>query len=147
MRFFFATVLICKIPVSLFTRRLLYAVRSESALSLTWNEIHIPNTVLDRCLAKVLHFFSEISFLFSRKNRQPSKGQKAHQLDAPAALYLGKAPPAPIKLETWWAPESLWALCPYWESNPVSCMYSFGYFPGVRLWFADVSEHSISSIF
>ena len=28
-----------------------------------------------------------------------------------------------------------------------SCMYSFGYFPGVRLWFADVSEHSISSIF
>ena len=28
-----------------------------------------------------------------------------------------------------------------------SCMYSFGYFPGVRLWFADVSEHSICSIF
>ena len=28
-----------------------------------------------------------------------------------------------------------------------SCMYSFGYFPGVRLWFADVSEPSISSIF
>ena len=28
-----------------------------------------------------------------------------------------------------------------------SCVYSFGYFPGVRLWFADVSEHSISSIF
>ena len=27
-----------------------------------------------------------------------------------------------------------------------SCMYSFGYFPGVRLWFADVSESSISSI-
>ena len=27
------------------------------------------------------------------------------------------------------------------------CMYSFGYFPGVRLWFADVSEPSISSIF
>ena len=27
------------------------------------------------------------------------------------------------------------------------CLYSFGYFPGVRLWFADVSEHSISSIF
>ena len=26
-------------------------------------------------------------------------------------------------------------------------MYSFGYFPGVRLWFADVSEPSISSIF
>ena len=29
----------------------------------------------------------------------------------------------------------------------LSCMYSFGYFPGVRLWFADVSETSISSIF
>ena len=29
----------------------------------------------------------------------------------------------------------------------VSFMYSFGYFPGVRLWFADVSEPSISSIF
>ena len=28
-----------------------------------------------------------------------------------------------------------------------SCMYSFGYFPGVQLWFADVSEPSISSIF
>ena len=28
-----------------------------------------------------------------------------------------------------------------------SCKYSFGYFPGVRLWFADVSEPSISSIF
>ena len=28
-----------------------------------------------------------------------------------------------------------------------SCMYSFGYFSGVRLWFADVSEPSISSIF
>ena len=28
-----------------------------------------------------------------------------------------------------------------------SCIYSFGYFPGVRLWFADVSEPSISSIF
>jgi len=28
-----------------------------------------------------------------------------------------------------------------------SCMYSFWYFPGVRLWFADVSEPSISSIF
>ena len=28
-----------------------------------------------------------------------------------------------------------------------SCMYSFGYFPGVRLWFAYVSEHSICSIF
>jgi len=28
-----------------------------------------------------------------------------------------------------------------------SCMYSFGYFPGVRLWFADVSEPYISSIF
>ena len=27
------------------------------------------------------------------------------------------------------------------------CMYSFGYFPGVRLLFADVSEPSISSIF
>ena len=27
------------------------------------------------------------------------------------------------------------------------CMYSFGYFPGVQLWFADVSEPSISSIF
>ena len=27
------------------------------------------------------------------------------------------------------------------------CVYSFGYFPGVRLWFADVSEPSISSIF
>ena len=26
-------------------------------------------------------------------------------------------------------------------------MYSFGYFPGVRLWFADVSEPSVSSIF
>ena len=26
-------------------------------------------------------------------------------------------------------------------------MYSFGYFPAVRLWFADVSEPSISSIF
>ena len=26
-------------------------------------------------------------------------------------------------------------------------MYSFGYFPGVWLWFADVSEPSISSIF
>ena len=28
-----------------------------------------------------------------------------------------------------------------------SCLYSFGYFPDVRLWFADVSEHSICSIF
>ena len=28
-----------------------------------------------------------------------------------------------------------------------SCLYSFGYFPGVWLWFADVSEHSICSIF
>ena len=28
-----------------------------------------------------------------------------------------------------------------------SCMYYFEYFPGVRLWFADVSEPSISSIF
>jgi hypothetical protein len=27
------------------------------------------------------------------------------------------------------------------------CMCSFGYFPGVRLWFADVSELSVSSIF
>jgi hypothetical protein len=27
------------------------------------------------------------------------------------------------------------------------CMYSFGYFPGVRLWFADVAEASVSSIF
>jgi hypothetical protein len=27
------------------------------------------------------------------------------------------------------------------------CIYSFGYFPGVRLWFADVSEPSVSSIF
>jgi hypothetical protein len=27
------------------------------------------------------------------------------------------------------------------------CMYSFGYFPGVRLWFADVSKPSVSSIF
>ena len=27
------------------------------------------------------------------------------------------------------------------------CMYSFGYFPGIRLWFADVSEPSISSTF
>ena len=27
------------------------------------------------------------------------------------------------------------------------CMYSFGYFPGVRLWFANVSEPSIRSIF
>ena len=27
------------------------------------------------------------------------------------------------------------------------CMYSFGYFPGVRLLFADVSEPSINSIF
>ena len=27
------------------------------------------------------------------------------------------------------------------------CVYSFGYFPGVRLWFADVSEPYISSIF
>jgi hypothetical protein len=27
------------------------------------------------------------------------------------------------------------------------CMYSFGYFPGGRLWFADVSEPSVSSIF
>ena len=28
-----------------------------------------------------------------------------------------------------------------------SCMYSFGYFPGVWLFYADVSEHSICSIF
>ena len=28
-----------------------------------------------------------------------------------------------------------------------SCLYSFGYFPGIWLWFADVSEHSICSIF
>ena len=27
------------------------------------------------------------------------------------------------------------------------CLYSFGYFPGAWLWFADVSEHSICSIF
>jgi hypothetical protein len=27
------------------------------------------------------------------------------------------------------------------------CMYSFGYFPGVRLWFADDSEPTVSSIF
>ena len=27
------------------------------------------------------------------------------------------------------------------------CLYFFGYFPGVWLWFADVSEHSICSIF
>jgi len=27
------------------------------------------------------------------------------------------------------------------------CMCSFGYLPGVRLWFADVSEPSVSSIF
>ena len=33
------------------------------------------------------------------------------------------------------------------EHHVESCMYSFGYFPGVRLWFADVSEPSISSIF
>jgi len=26
-------------------------------------------------------------------------------------------------------------------------MYSFGYFPGIRLWFTDVSEPSIGSIF
>ena len=37
-------------------------------------------------------------------------------------------------------------LSPCFESN---CMYSFGYFPGVwlKLQYADVSEHSISSIF
>ena len=34
-------------------------------------------------------------------------------------------------------------LSPCFESS----IYSFGYFPGVRLWFADVSEPSISSIF
>jgi hypothetical protein len=28
-----------------------------------------------------------------------------------------------------------------------SCICSFGYFPGVRLWFADVSERSVRSIF
>ena len=28
-----------------------------------------------------------------------------------------------------------------------SCVYSFGHFQGVRLWFSDVSEHSICSIF
>ena len=34
----------------------------------------------------------------------------------------------------------------YLEQNH-SCIYSFGYFPGVRFLFADVSEPSISSIF
>jgi hypothetical protein len=33
------------------------------------------------------------------------------------------------------------------EWNYHYCMYSFGYFPGVRLWFVDVSEPSVSFIF
>jgi hypothetical protein len=33
------------------------------------------------------------------------------------------------------------------DKNNVSCMLSFGYFPGVRLSFADVSEPSVRSIF
>jgi len=38
------------------------------------------------------------------------------------------------------------AFCNY-ASYLIPCMYSFGYFPGVWLLYADVSEHSICSIF
>jgi hypothetical protein len=40
-----------------------------------------------------------------------------------------------------WTLYGLIALCNWF------CIYSFRYFPGVRLWFADVSESSVSSIF
>jgi hypothetical protein len=33
------------------------------------------------------------------------------------------------------------------KKSSIICMFSFGYFPGVRLSFADVSEPSVRSVF
>lgn len=65
----FFTVLICKMDVSLFTRPLRHAVRSESTYSLTRNKIRVPNTVLDRCFGESFTIiFGSLIFVFDNKS-------------------------------------------------------------------------------
>jgi len=72
----FFTVLICKIRVSMFTRPLRYAVRSESAYSLTRSKIHIPSTVIDRCFSESFAFlFGDLIFVFKKKPPAPQRAK------------------------------------------------------------------------
>jgi hypothetical protein len=73
----FFAVFICKIPVSLFTRPLRYAVRGESAYALTRNKIHIPNTVLDRVFwRKFCISLWRSHFCFQETIDSPPKGKE-----------------------------------------------------------------------
>ena len=102
-----------------------------------WPKIGLPGT---ECLVIVTHIDIEnnLTLLY----RQTDRHDMLFKLFKPRLTSLNTK----LYRNSWKALWSVGLIILDFKLSPCfeSCMYSFGYFPGVRLWFADVSEPSIS---